>query len=206
MKVKYLAYAVIFVMTVSILWAQENKQQEKTPPPATTSQPAPTPAAQAPATGTEAVPAPAVPHGFTISPEEAARKNPVRFSEISVERGKKIFQTQCVMCHGEKGDGKGDLATEMKLKIPDFEKPDTLAKRTDGELFTIIQVGNPEMPGQGKRMNDTYKWELVNYLRSLSGKTPLKSTDEELQQGTVVVQEKENPKEEKEKPKPKVKH
>ena len=108
MKVKYLAYAVIFVMTVSILWAQENKQQEKTPPPATTSQPAPTPAAQAPATGTEAVPAPAVPHGFTISPEEAARKNPVRFSEISVERGKKIFQTQCVMCHGEKGDGKGE--------------------------------------------------------------------------------------------------
>jgi mono/diheme cytochrome c family protein len=205
MRVKYLFAMLIFVMTVSVFWAQEKKEPEKAPPPSTTAQPAPppaapsTPGATAPTgAGPEATtPAPPpVPHGFQITPEEAAQKNPMRFSEISVERGKKIYETQCAMCHGEKGDGKGEIVEDMHINPPDFTKPETLAKRTDGALFTIIQIGDSDMPGQGKRMTDTYKWELVNYLRSLSGATPLKSTEEELLQGTVIVQEKEKPKEE----------
>jgi mono/diheme cytochrome c family protein len=218
MRFKYTFGALIFVAMVSVFWAQEKKQPEPTPPPAATSQPAQAPAAQAPAaqapaaqapaTQAPAAQAPAAPHTFTITPEDAARKNPLRFSEISVERGKKIYETQCAMCHGEKGDGKGEIVADMKINPPDFTKPETLANRTDGELFTIIQVGDATMPGQGTRMTDTYKWELVNYLRSLSGKTPLKSTEEELQQGTVVVTEKEpskeNPKQ-KTKPKPREK-
>ena len=188
MKFKYLFAVFLFVTTVSIFWAQEKKEPEQAPPPAAASQPAQAPAAAAPAAQT-----PASPHTFTVTPEEAARKNPLRFSEISVARGKKIYSTQCAMCHGETGDGKGDIVADMKLNPPDFTKPETLSKRTDGELFTIIDVGNSDMPGQGTRMTDTVKWELVNYMRSLTGKTPLKSTDEELQQGTVIVTEKEKP-------------
>ena len=201
MKIKYLFALLTFVMMVSVIGAQEKKEPETATPPASTSQPA-----QAPAAPAAAAPAPAAVHVFTIPPEDAARKNPLRFSEISVERGKKIYETQCAMCHGEKGDGKGDIVADMKLNPPDFTKPGTLGKRTDGELFTIIQIGNSDMPGQGTRMSDTYKWEIVNYLRSLNGKAPLKSTDEELQQGTVIVSEKEKPAEkpaEKPKAKPK---
>jgi mono/diheme cytochrome c family protein len=215
MKMKYFIYAVVFAITATLVWAQENKAPESTPPPAAQTQPAPAPQEPAkappPAAGTQpaaqAPAAPAIPHTFVISPEEAARKNPLRFSEISVERGKKIYETQCAMCHGEKGDGKGEIVADMKINPPDFTKPGVLDKRTDGDLFTIIQVGDATMPGQGKRMTDTVKWELVNYLRSLTGKVPLKSTDAELQQGTVVVQEKAKPDEqEKEKPSPKKKH
>jgi mono/diheme cytochrome c family protein len=208
MRFRYTFAALIFVTMVSVFWAQEKKEPEPTPPPAATSQPAQAPAAQAPAAQAPAAQAPAVPHTFVITPEEAARKDPLRFSEISVERGKKIYETQCAMCHGDKGDGKGEIVEDMKINPPDFTKPGVLDKRTDGELFTIIQAGDATMPGQGKRMTDTVKWELVNYLRSLSGKNQLKSTEEELQQGTVVVTEKETPKEnpkEKTKPKPKEK-
>ena len=206
MRFRYTLAALIFVTMVSVFWAQEKQEPEQTPPPAAPSQPAQAPAAQAPAGQEPAGQAPAAPHTFVITPEEAALKNPVRFSEISVERGKKIYETQCSMCHGVKGDGKGEIVADMKINPPDFTKPGVIDKRTDGELFTIIQVGDATMPGQGTRMSDTFKWELVNYLRSLSGKTPLKSTVEELQQGTVVVTEtpKENPKE-KTKPKPKEK-
>ncbi len=175
MRFKVLFAILAMVLAVTTYWAQESKQSEEKP---------------APASAPAAEPAPAVPHAFSISPEDAAKKNPLRFSQISVDRGKKIYGTQCAMCHGEKGDGKGDMVEEMKINPPDFTKAETLAKRTDGELFTIIQSGSSTMPGQGKRMSDTYKWEIVNYLRSLSGKAPLKSTDEELQQGTVVVKDK----------------
>jgi mono/diheme cytochrome c family protein len=178
-KFKYFLVVLVLIFGVTTYLAQEKKESGEKPAPA-----AP------PATAPAAEQAPAVPHGFNITPEDAARKNPVRFSEINVQRGKKIYETQCAMCHGEKGDGKGDLAEEMKITPPDFTKPDTLAKRTDGELFTIIQSGSATMPGQSARLKDTHKWEVVNYLRSLSGKTPLKSTEEELHQGTVIVKDK----------------
>jgi mono/diheme cytochrome c family protein len=150
------------------LWAQEKKE---TPPPA------------APAT-TEA---PAAAHPVTISAEDKARKNPVKFTELSVERGKKIFGTQCALCHGDKGDGKGELATDMKLTVPDFTKPDTLKDRTDGELFTVIGVGKDPMPSQGSRLTDTHRWNLVNYMRSLSGLVPQKSTGKEPEENIITV-------------------
>lgn len=163
-----------FLFAVSVFWAQE--QQTKEPAPATP----PAGSTQAPA------PAPAS-HTFVITPEQDARKNPVRFSEISVERGKKIFNTQCAMCHGEKGDGKGDLAEEMKLKLKDFTDPASLKARTDGAIYAIISSGNDIMPAEAKRMKDFQIWEIVNYLRAMGGAKPLKSTEDELHQGTVTV-------------------
>jgi mono/diheme cytochrome c family protein len=165
---------VIFSLAVSVFWAQA----QQTGKPSGANPPAP--GAQAPAP-------PAAPHAFVITPEDEARKNPVRFSEISVERGKKIYMTQCAMCHGNKGDGKGDLAVEMKLNLSDFTQAETLKNRTDGALFTIISSGNDVMPAQGKRMRSVQEWEIVNYLRALGGAKPLKSTSDELEQGTVTV-------------------
>lgn len=189
MKLKYFFAVLAMVLAVTTYWAQEKKtSDEKQAPPNSQA------SSQAPANAPATEQAPAAPHGFNISPEDAAKKNPVRFSEISVERGKKIYATQCAMCHGEKGDGKGDLAEDMKLSLPDFTKTDSLTKRTDGELFTIIKQGSQTMPGQGDRMKELHTWEIVNYLRSLSGKAPLKSTDQELQQDTVVVKEKDKDK------------
>jgi mono/diheme cytochrome c family protein len=151
------------------LWAQEEKKE--TPPPA--------------AGATTAAPAPA--HEVTITAEDKARKNPVKFTEVSVDRGKKIYGTQCALCHGDKGNGKGELATDMKLTVPDFTKPDTLKTRTDGELFAIIGAGQGPMPAQAGRLSDTHRWNLVNYLRALSGKVPEKSTGKEPEENVILV-------------------
>jgi mono/diheme cytochrome c family protein len=160
----------ILVLATGCLWAQEQKKE--TPPPA------------AGAT------APAPAHVVTITAEDKARKNPVKFTEVSVDRGKKIYGTQCALCHGNKGDGKGDLAADMKLTVPDFTKPDTLKERTDGELFTIIGAGTDTMPAQGSRLSDVHRWNLVNYLRSVSGKVPEKSTGTEPEENTILVPQK----------------
>ncbi len=127
-------------------------------------------------------------HGHIITQEEKDRKNPVRFTDFSVERGKKFYGFHCAMCHGEKLDGKGDLAEEMKIQPADLSKPETLTKRTDGELFAIIGSGSEIMPGEKDRMPERQRWQIVNYLRSIEGKTPAKATDEEkLQENTRVI-------------------
>jgi mono/diheme cytochrome c family protein len=163
---KTLVLALLFA--AGCLWAQEKK--ESTPPASDATTVAPT-----------------APKSSTITDADKTRKNPVRFTEVSVDRGKKIFNTQCALCHGEKGDGKGDLAADMKLTLSDFTKSETLKDRTDGELFWIITVGKDPMPGQGQRMTEVRRWNLVNYLRALSGKVPEKSTGKEPEENVILI-------------------
>ena len=138
------------------------------------------------ASGSQLTAAPS-PHNSAISPEAAARKNPISFTDVSVDRGKKVYMTQCALCHGEKGDGQGDLATDMKLKLPDFTKSDALTKRTDGELYAIVETGKDPMPSQKARLTDKHLWNLVNYLRSLSGKVPAKATGKDAADENVIL-------------------
>jgi len=167
-KILFALLAVGFV--AGSAWAQEEKKPEATAP----AQPG-------------AAPATAPSQAVTITPEDVARKNPVRLTQHSVARGKKTFASQCVLCHGTKGDGTGELVEEMKINPPDFTKPDTPKKRTDGEWFAIIGQGEGAMPGQGGRMKEREKWDLVNYLRSLGGKPVEKSSGNEPEENVVLV-------------------
>ena len=153
----------LFLLVSGVFWAQEKQPQQGNQPTQTTS------------SATQASSAKAAPHQLVITPEEKALKNPEKFTEDSVEKGEKLYATQCAMCHGKTGNGKGDLAAVMHVSPPDFTKPETLAKRTDGELFTIINKGSASMPGEAKRLKENQTWDLVNFLRTLEGKKPAKS-------------------------------
>ena len=159
----------VLVLAAGCLWAQEDKKE--TPPPA----------------GAPSAVAPAAPHPTTISAEDKARKNPVKFTEVSVDRGKKTYASQCALCHGAKGDGKGELAGDMRLSLPDFTKPDTLKARSDGEIFAIIGGWKDPMPSQAGRLTDTQRWNLVCYLRAISGNVPEKATGKEPEENILLV-------------------
>jgi mono/diheme cytochrome c family protein len=109
------------------------------------------------------------PQPYKIPPEDAAKVNPVRPTTESLAKGKKLYGFDCAMCHGEKGDGKGDMASDMK-NVTDFTKPDALKNRTDGELFYAIRNGKGDMPPEGDRAKNDDIWNMVNYVRSLAKK------------------------------------
>jgi len=106
------------------------------------------------------------PPSYDAIPVEAARQaNPVKSSPESLARAGKWWTLDCAMCHGKDGNGKGDVAADMKLKIVDFTDPNTLKDRTDGEVFYIIKNGHQEMPPEGARIKPNENWDLVNYVR-----------------------------------------
>ncbi len=108
---------------------------------------------------------------YAAIPVEAAKQaNPVKPSAESQTRAKKWWGLDCAMCHGKDGDGKGDLAADMKLKIADLTDPNTLKDHTDGEIFYIIKNGHQDMPAEGPRIKVEENWDLVNYVRSLAKK------------------------------------
>ena len=110
---------------------------------------------------------------YAAIPADAAKQpNPVKSSPESIARAKKWWAMDCAMCHGKDGDGKGEVAKDMKLQIVDFTDPATLKDRTDGEIFYIIKNGHQDMPPEGPRVKTEENWDLVNYVRSLAKKKP----------------------------------
>ena len=106
---------------------------------------------------------------YKIPPEDAQKANPVKPTPELTAKAKKTYGIDCAMCHGDTGDGKGDMAADMK-NVTDFTKPDALKNRTDGELFYIIRKGKGDMPPEGDRAKDDDVWSLVNYIRTFAKK------------------------------------
>jgi len=105
-----------------------------------------------------------------IAPEDAAKKNPVPASAEGLAEVRKLYSYNCAMCHGKIGDGKGDLAADMKLELRDWRDGSSLDKLTDGELFWIISNGKGKMPGEGDRTKERVRWNFVNLVRSFAKK------------------------------------
>jgi len=114
-------------------------------------------------------PPPKPPADLKVPEADAQKLNPVKSTPESLAKGKKTYAIDCAMCHGDNGDGKGDLAADLK-NVTDFTAPDALKSRADGELFYIIRKGKGEMPPEGDRAKNDDVWNLVNYVRSLAKK------------------------------------
>jgi mono/diheme cytochrome c family protein len=123
-------------------------------------------AAQQPA---QQPPAKTVPE-YKIPPDAAEKQNPVKPTPESLAKAKKTYNIDCALCHGEKGDAKSDMSSDMK-NITDFTNPDSMKGRTDGELFYIIRKGKGDMPPEdAARAKDEEVWNLVNYVRAFAKK------------------------------------
>ena len=104
-----------------------------------------------------------------IPQEEVDRKNPVESNPASISEGLRLYgATDCALCHGKLGDGKGVLAKDINMNVHDWRKPESLAHFTDGELSYLILKGKGRMPAYSGRETPDQVWQIVNYLRSMS--------------------------------------
>lgn len=110
------------------------------------------------------------PAEYKIPPEALKQANPIKAAPQSLAQGKRMYGYDCAMCHGEEGDGKGDLVSSMNLKLTDFRDPASLKDASDGELFYVIKNGKGQMPPEGDRAKPDDVWNMVNYIRSFAKK------------------------------------
>ena len=114
------------------------------------------------------VPANAKARKNPVAATAASRKNPVAATAASRAGGKEFYQKECLMCHGEKGDGESAWKDIIPTPLPDFTETAAMRRQTDGELFWKISEGRELMPAFGKRFSEEKLWRLVNYIRSLA--------------------------------------
>ena len=91
--------------------------------------------------------------------------------------GRELYMEKCVLCHGGKGEG---WDWDKKVARPPIPVPDlaqVAPERSDEYLFDVIKDGGEAvgrtrfMPAFGFQLSDQEVWDLVAYVRSLSGNT-----------------------------------
>jgi mono/diheme cytochrome c family protein len=112
----------------------------------------------------------AVPAPPGIPADAASLVNPVKPTAESQAHAKKMYGYDCAICHGANGNGKGDIAGEMKPPLKDYTDPAALKDLSDGELFYIIKNGKGQMPPEGDRAKPEDIWNMVILVRSFSKK------------------------------------
>jgi mono/diheme cytochrome c family protein len=113
-----------------------------------------------------------------LAPDDAKQvKNPVKRSPEGLTAAAQLFRENCALCHGKTGAGDGPAGKALNRKPADFTDAKTMKKLTDGELFYKMTTGRLPMPSWAQ-LSDTQRWELVNYLRTLSGKAAAPKKEE----------------------------
>lgn len=111
-----------------------------------------------------------VAHGAKPWPVPAAakkRKNPVAATPASIQQGAALYRSNCLICHGEKGEGDGPWLEKLPTPPGNLTDAKMMREMTDGELFWKISTGRGEMPNFEKQLTERQRWHLVNYLRTL---------------------------------------
>ena len=117
-----------------------------------------------------------VPYYYANSEEDRARamveiiKNPFPISVKSLEKGKLLYNIQCGICHGEKGDGAGYLVRDDGGKYPvqpaNF-MTDDLINSSNGRYYHAIIYGKNLMGGYSDKLSFEERWNVIQYIRSL---------------------------------------
>ncbi|BAU53447.1 c-type cytochrome [Mucilaginibacter gotjawali] len=103
-----------------------------------------------------------------IAPAVAqAMKNPVASTPDVLKAAKTLYITNCAPCHGEKGKGDGPAAASLTPHPADHTSA-ALRNEPDGSLFWKLSEGRTPMPQYKKILTETQRWQLIDYIRSLS--------------------------------------
>jgi len=115
------------------------------------------------------VPSRSIPvEGPATIPGMGAPANPVPADAVSVARGAQLFAIHCVMCHGDKGEGNGQLAALLANKPANLTLPITQTKGDGALFFTISNGVAGRMPALNENLTVRERWDVVNFLRTLA--------------------------------------
>ncbi|BAR91822.1 c-type cytochrome [Blattabacterium cuenoti] len=87
--------------------------------------------------------------------------------EITIKKGKKLYQINCSICHGKNGDGQGELVKNEKIfGIPNYKDRDL----TIGSVYYVITYGKNNMNSYASQLNEKDRWRVSEYVMFLKNK------------------------------------
>lgn len=111
--------------------------------------------------------------------------NPVILTEDNKDaifkEGKRLYDINCVHCHGEKGDGKGPIVENGSyMGVPDYAN---LSSLTDGQFFYSIYYGKGMMGAHATLLDNKEIWTIVHYINKLKDENYGSASSEDAEEG-----------------------
>ena len=118
-----------------------------------------------------------LPRAFA-TPEEAGilLSNPLPLTQAIAERGRKVFNDHCAICHGLVGNGVPLLSRAYGGKPGNFLSNEIRA-RPDGHYFGVLMLGKNAMPSYAADLDTDDRWAAVHYIRILQRAQNAKDED-----------------------------
>jgi len=118
---------------------------------------------------------------FLLGTALAKDPGPPKKTPELLSQGKKVYDQNCVTCHGPKGDGKGQLGAALKPAPSDFTKPLKEWPNTKGEAKKVSEVISKGIPNSAMvkwdQLPEQERWALVYFVVEFaSPKDPAKKT------------------------------
>ena len=105
---------------------------------------------------------PNTPEGYALA--KATLKSPLDPTTINQDKAKDLYTVYCAICHGEKGDGKGNLVVKEKfLGVPNYKDREI----TDGSIFHVITYGLNSMGSHANQLSQEERWMVSDYVLKL---------------------------------------
>jgi len=99
--------------------------------------------------------------GYTAS---KALVSPLAAGEYDEAEAEQLYTIYCAICHGDKGDGKGNLAVREKFAgVPDYKTRDI----TEGSVFHVEAYGRNMMGSYANQLNQKERWQVARYVMKL---------------------------------------
>jgi cbb3-type cytochrome c oxidase subunit III len=84
-------------------------------------------------------------------------------------RGRIIFKSACVACHGKDGTGRGVLAHLIQIAMIDFTMSENMKGMSDEDLVKLIREGKGDyMPSWKGALSDDEITDVASYVRMLA--------------------------------------
>ncbi|MEM6318869.1 MAG: cytochrome c [Bacteroidota bacterium] len=122
-----------------------------------------------------------VPYHYEDTEEERTRatneiqENPFPITKEGLEVGKNLYNINCGICHGEKGDGNGWLVDENNPNAaypaqPAIFTTDEFVAASPGRYYHSIMWGKNVMGHYKDKLSYEERWQVIHYIRSLQAK------------------------------------
>jgi high-affinity iron transporter len=86
-------------------------------------------------------------------------------NDLDMKQAKKLYTENCMICHGEKGDGKGEGATGLEPKPTNFVEGHRAKHLSLFQAYTTITFGVDETSMQSySNLSEKDRWALAKYV------------------------------------------
>jgi mono/diheme cytochrome c family protein len=107
------------------------------------------------------------PYPYANNPEAAGAnlRNPLGRTKAVYYKGKELYESACIVCHGPAGYGKGYV-------VPKYPQPPSLHSNKirnwpDGRIFHVITNGQNTMGPYSTQFDPEERWAIIRYIRAL---------------------------------------